>query len=424
MSNKEFDKKIREMMELHTELPPIGSWDMIESSLILQKKAKVLYFRRALYATAAVAASLVLLLVLNRNESGFNSSIKVIEQQEVIVNLENEASLQDEPLHSTLKAEQIQNKHSQAIKSPRQTRTQLGQTNKTLGQTIESSKEVALKEHISTEKRVVIDEQAVIKELLVAEQQTEQIAKKSDSEKTITSAQNKSQFVYPAIEDYKGVSRRRNRPLVAFATNLSPSTGSNSVTLMAMSQSENGLAPNDIVSTMQKASVPQEVISNIKFIMPVSVGVQVQMPISKILSVGLGVNYTMLFSNYDALSRQETRQTQQTLHYIGVPINLYANIIQKDNLKFYATGGVALEKGLYAFYRVSENGVRRTNGETIDGLQWSVNGGLGVEFAVNNSTGLYFDPTFAYYFDNNQPLSIRSSQPLQFKFELGFRFHL
>ncbi len=53
-----------------------------------------------------------------------------------------------------------------------------------------------------------------------------------------------------------------------------------------------------------------------------------------------------------------------------------------------------------------------------------MNGGLGAEFQVNRGAGIYFDPSIAYYFDNNQPLSIRSSQPLQFKFELGFRFHL
>lgn len=83
-----------------------------------------------------------------------------------------------------------------------------------------------------------------------------------------------------------------------------------------------------------------------------------------------------------------------------------------------------VEKGLYAFYKVMENGVPDSYGQMIDGLQWSLNGGVGAEFVVNNSLGLYFDPSFAYYFDNNQPLSIRTAQQLQFKFEVGLRFHL
>lgn len=422
MSNKEFDKKIREMMEVHTEVPSAGSWDMIESALLLKKRAKLIYFKRAIYTTVAVAASLVLLLVLNRNGNDFNDFVKVAEQKDAIANLELERPIQDNPLQSSSKAQQTQN-------TPGQSQKTLGQTIKSRGEakiTLQTGNEskIPVKENISTEERVVIDEKAILKELLVAEEQAGSVVIKPESETTQSPAKSKSQFVYPTIEDYKSTSRRKSSPLIAFATNLSPSTGNNSVTLMAMSQIEGGLAANDVVSTIQKASVPQEVISNTKFLMPVSVGVQVQMPISKMFAVGLGVNYTMLFSNYDALSRQETRQTQQTLHYIGVPLNLYANIMQKDNLRLYATGGVTLEKGLYAFYRVSENGVRKTSGESIAGVQWSATAGLGVELAVNNSTGLYFDPTIAYYFDNNQPLNIRTSQPLQFKFELGFRFHL
>lgn len=407
MSNKEFDKKVRELMEVHSEVPPIGSWDLIESALLQKKSAKMLYFRRALYTTVAVAASLVLLLVLNRSQVDSTDSIKVVEQNGAIANLANETPVQEKPvqenyLHEKPLQEASNNKHTHA------------------GQALNAS----TKEKVLIDVQELLEELVMVEEPVLANQQIEQAAKETEVEKSIAPAQSKSQFAYPPIEDYKRISRKKNTPLVALATNLTPSSGSNSVLLMAMSQAQGGLAANDVVSTVQKAYVPQEVISNTKFIMPVSIGVQFQMPISKLLSVGLGVNYTMLFSNYDALSRQETRQTQQTLHYIGVPLNLYTTFMQKDNIRLYAMGGVTLEKGLYAFYRVSENGIRRSSGESIEGMQLSVTGGLGVELAVSNSTGLYFDPSIAYYFDNNQPVSIRTAQPLQFKFELGFRFHL
>lgn len=421
MSNREFDKKVRELMEAHTEMPPVGSWDLIALSLSSKKRTKALYFRRALYSTVAVAASLILLLVLNKSSYDFNDSIKVIEQNETIANLEidrlsKEKSLQslDSPTAKTTAKTTDKPTGKSTDKSINKAAYKIEQAQAKLGHSTKLSES---KETV-TEKQIVVE-----KKVLVKNEEAQDVKKSQDSylnEKN----ESESRLGYPALEDYKRVSRRKSSPLVAFATNISPSTGNNSVSLMAMSQMQGGFAANDVVSTIQKAYVPQEVVSNTKFLMPVSVGVQVQMPLSKLFSVGLGVNYTLLFSNYDALSRQETRQTQQTLHYIGIPLNLYANILQKDNLRFYATGGVTLEKGLYAFYRVSENGVTRSTGEIIEGLQWSATGGVGVEFAVNNNTGLYFDPTVAYYFDNNQPLSIRTSQPLQFKFELGFRFHL
>ena len=398
-------------MEAHTEVPDAGSWSLIELSLLRKKKAKVLYFRRALYTTAAVAASLVLLLVLNKSSYDFNDSAKVVVQKSAIANLEPEQdiiekkSVQSIDNSKTLISEQI----SEQIKSEKQT--------------INPDK-LIIKEQSTDKEQTTIKEQSTDKKQAIIEKQAEQNSESSKSEKNVESAKKDSRSSYPPVQDYKSISRKKHSPIVAIATNLSPSTGNNSVSLMSMSQSQGGLAPNNVVSTIQKASVPQEVISNTKFLMPVSMGIQLQMPISKMFAVGVGVNYTLLFSQYDALSHQETRETEQTLHYIGVPLNLYVNIMQKDNIRLYATGGIALEKGLYAFYRVSENGVGRTSGETIDGLQWSLTGGFGVEFAINNSKGLYFDPTVAYYFDNSQPLSIRTSQPLQFKFELGFRFHL
>lgn len=191
-----------------------------------------------------------------------------------------------------------------------------------------------------------------------------------------------------------------------------------------MSQAQGGYAANNVVSTIQKAYVPQEVISNTKFLMPVSVGLQIQLPLSNRVSAGTGVVYSMLFSHYDAISRNETRETQQTLHYLGFPLNLYYSFMDNSKIRLYGSGGMMVEKGLYASYKVMENGVRKTNGELIDGLQWSVNAGIGAEFKANNHMGLYFDPSFAYFFDNSQPISIRTSQPLQFRFEIGLRFHL
>lgn len=408
-------------MEVHKEVPPADLWSHIEMSLNQKRKAKVIYFRRTLYTTVAVAASLVTLLVINKSSHEFNDTIEVVTQKELLT--ENQSTHKEElsileELSTPEKlfvSERIPSQERPSIKEEVPTQKKNSIQEASFTQEKKSIKETSsAKEEISTQENNSIKETSSTQEKKAIK----------DNKSTQDSKKGRSNYNYPSLDTYKSVRRRKGSPILAFATNLSPSTGSHSVSLMAMSQAQGGFAPNNVVSTVQKATVPQEVISNTKFLMPVSVGVQLQMPITKILSVGIGANYTLLFSRYDAISRQETRETQQTLHYIGIPLNLYLNIMQKDNLRLYATGGVAIEKGLYAFYRVSENGARRSHGESIDGMQWSLTGGLGVELAVNNSTGLYFDPTVAYFFDNNQPISSRTSQPLQFKFELGFRFHL
>ena len=57
-------------------------------------------------------------------------------------------------------------------------------------------------------------------------------------------------------------------------------------------------------------------------------------------------------------------------------------------------------------------------------MQLSANAGFGVEFMLGDHLGLYIDPSLRYYFDNGQPKSIRTVQPLMLGFEMGFRARL
>ncbi|PKP07545.1 MAG: hypothetical protein CVU10_08425 [Bacteroidetes bacterium HGW-Bacteroidetes-5] len=419
MDNREFDKRVRELMDGHLEMPDSSLWDSIATSLAQRKRARVLYMRRALIGTAAVAASLALIFFLDSGESTAPSQKAIIEKLAQEVNpikteSKSEVTAQLLPEHKYEKTGVvIQEGVKESVKEPVKVSAQ-----EPVKEAIKVSAQEPVKEPIkvSTQEPARMPVQESVKETV--KEPAKEVAPKSSP------AKKSDDRSYLFENNYNRRSHRKGSTLLAVSTNISPSTASNSVSLMGLSQAQSGYIVSNVVSTIQKAYVPQEVISNTKFLMPISLGVQAQFPLTGKLSVATGLNYTLLFSHYDAISRDETRETQQTLHYIGVPLNLYYNLFNKESLRVYVSTGVAAEKGLYADYKVFESGVRRTYGQSIEGLQWSVNGGFGVEFQVNNSAGLYFDPSVAYYFDNNQPLSIRSSQPLQFKFELGFRFRL
>ena len=91
-------------------------------------------------------------------------------------------------------------------------------------------------------------------------------------------------------------------------------------------------------------------------------------------------------------------------------------------MNFYAYAGGAVEKCLYDKYTILSNSI--VHKEVAKGVQLSANIGVGVEFMLGEHLGLYLDPSLRYYFDCNQPKSIRTSQPLMLGFELGFRFNL
>ena len=91
-------------------------------------------------------------------------------------------------------------------------------------------------------------------------------------------------------------------------------------------------------------------------------------------------------------------------------------------MNFYAYAGGAVEKCVSNEYDVLNTSV--IHKEVPAGVQFSANAGIGVEFILGKHIGLYIDPSLRYYFEGNQPKSIRTDQPLMLGFEMGFRFNL
>lgn len=180
-----------------------------------------------------------------------------------------------------------------------------------------------------------------------------------------------------------------------------------------------------VVETPSQSPESIERISEVDYAIPLNVGVQAQMQIAKGLSLGVGLNYSMLKSRYEGLLNKRYYDVNQTLHYIGVPVNLYVSLMDRKNFYLYANVGGTIEKGVRASYKLTnyEGEVRRFR-ENIEGVQYSINGGFGLEYRFVKRFGIYLEPNVAYYFDSDIPASIRTAQPLQVKVDIGLRFHL
>ena len=166
-----------------------------------------------------------------------------------------------------------------------------------------------------------------------------------------------------------------------------------------------------------------EQVSDTKYVLPLNLGAQLQFPISENLALGVGVSYTMLKSKFDCLVNKVKYSGEQTLHYIGVPVNIYGTIAQKNKFMFYINAGAMLEKGIRAKYKFESYKDMHRYSTDMDGLLFSVNAGLGVEYKFSNYMGLYFEPNLIYFTNSDMQYSVRTDQPLQIKAELGCRFH-
>lgn len=164
---------------------------------------------------------------------------------------------------------------------------------------------------------------------------------------------------------------------------------------------------------------------------PLSFGVGTKIGFNSRWSLGLGVNYTLLsrkfYGDYTKVENGQITESlksdiRNTQHYVGIPVNAYYNIVDSKFVNFYAYAGGAVEKCVADEYRVLAKDILHKEG--VKGVQTSANLGIGVEFMIGNHLGIYIDPSARYYFNCNQPKSIRTAQPLMLGFEMGLRVNL
>lgn len=163
---------------------------------------------------------------------------------------------------------------------------------------------------------------------------------------------------------------------------------------------------------------------------PMSFGVGARIGFTPRWTMSIGVNYTLLTRTFDgtyydnegtAFTDSDIRNSQ---HYIGIPVNVYYSICKGSFVDFYAYAGGTVEKCVDDKYLIDATDRIISHHEKSTGVQLSANAGIGVEFTVGNRLGIYIDPSVRYYFESRQPNSIRKVQPLMLGFEAGLRIRL
>ena len=217
-------------------------------------------------------------------------------------------------------------------------------------------------------------------------------------------------------------SRKRETAIV-----LSGIAGTNSV----RKSGANMLRRPSMSTSRPKTGVEQK-SSESTYGLPVSFGAGVKVGVNDRWSVGAGVNYTLLtrkfFGTYSLVDNEgnikesistDIRNVQQ---YIGIPVNVFYNIVNNDYLNFYTYAGGAVERCISDKYDVLNTEYIYKG--SVQGVQMSANLGIGLEFLLGKHLGLYIDPSIRYYFDCGQPKSVRTAQPFMLGFEAGLRISL
>lgn len=386
----DWDLQMKSILESGQEEVPAHIWDGISSELdaIAQRRKTMIFWRRAAIGISA-AAALAIGLILNHSSQEIAPEI-VAEVVEPVYEAEISVA-QEAPAGETLVA--MAPKAKPAAKSAHTA------TPYTMTEVKEAFEAVA--EDDEAESTVEVVSEDVPEIVSVPEGLTSGTWVEDESE--IKDRQIKTSLV------------------------LSGLAGTNS----AQNSAKNGVIRRPTLSAAPiKTSITQTEPGN-SYSIPLSFGVGTKIGFNSKWSLGFGVNYTLLSRKfYGDYTKVENGQITESLksdirniqHYVGIPVNAYYNIVDSKFVNFYAYAGGAVERCVADEYRIHAKDILHK--ESVKGVQASANLGIGVEFMLGNHLGIYVDPSARYYFNCNQPKSIRTAQPLMLGFEMGLRINL
>ena len=122
-----------------------------------------------------------------------------------------------------------------------------------------------------------------------------------------------------------------------------------------------------------------------------------------------------------------TSNIEQTLSYIGIPVNVSYQLWGSRYGSFYVTAGGMAEKMVKGRLHVekSEEWEEKTESVSIRPLQFSVNGAIGAEFNLSRWFSIYAEPGIGYYFDNGSSLpTYYRDKPFSFNLNVGLKFNI
>lgn len=161
--------------------------------------------------------------------------------------------------------------------------------------------------------------------------------------------------------------------------------------------------------------------------MPLVIGLSVNKSLTSRWSVEAGLRYTFLRSDFLSQSKVMDKETIQRIHYIGVPLKFNYRILNYNGFSLYGQGGGALDipvNGSQSVWQYSPQLGNSTNAKiNIHApLQWSVEGGLGIQYHFTPSFSIYAEPSFKYYFNPGSGINtIRQDKPFEFTIPTGLR---
>lgn len=158
---------------------------------------------------------------------------------------------------------------------------------------------------------------------------------------------------------------------------------------------------------------------------PVTIGFSLNKKINDRWNMETGLQYTYLKSTFTLGNKFSIQETQK-LHYIGVPLKVSYRLANYKNFSVYSMAGLQVDiplKGTLNTCHEMDSVSISVKHQSLDmPWQWSVSGGVGVQYHFSPAVSLYAEPGIHYYIPDGSSLrTIRKEHPITFSVPVGVR---
>lgn len=449
--NDKWINDLEKKMKDHTEIGPEGLWEDLEQKLFGEEKGKVIPLwsdtvqqvnrnkkasrKRTLKRILGVAASLIA-ITIGAVEYFSNRQQVILENIGIGIKENAVGKSIHNPIKEVVNTESISRSHIQGNSSIVNRNSVQGSSiinrNNVQGSSIikeEPNKETYIPNQIQDV--VVVSDGSIIDKEKVNEIIT---TIGSDNEnkqrKTLVNLENKEDVV---------VNKEKKKSKGGFSlgflsSNMSGNSSQFQSGYASMKTSKvdveniNSSSGNPSLSQIYTANLDKDVNTKIDHKKPIRFGIAVSYQMGEKWAINSGITYTKLSSELNSGSEAYKIISDQTLHYVGIPIQVNYNLWQKGQFSAYANGGVLVEKAvsgtLKTKYKMGEVIEQGPNEKIhIKGIQSSVNMSLGMEYKLGKEIGIFVEPGVRYYFDDGSSVSnAYKEKPFSFNAQIGLRY--
>lgn len=159
---------------------------------------------------------------------------------------------------------------------------------------------------------------------------------------------------------------------------------------------------------------------------PLGFGLSVSRYLSDRFSLQTGLNYSYLRSEWSTNGTYHL-ETDQRLHFIGLPLSIAYRIAEWNRFTVYASAGGMMEinvagKQQMRLYSDQIAILKQTEHVRMKEPLWSVNGKVGISYPLIRFVNAFAEAGACYYFDNHSSIeTIHSEKPFSLSMNLGFR---